>query len=86
MSWRDILKAISEKEKKDAASKLRQELVNSRDLTNKEKKEFNDRIMNLKNKSDSMFPFEVQYLRARIAGKTDRQAIIEIFNEHDRGD
>ena len=28
-----------------------------------------------------MFPFEVQYLRARIAGKTDSQALIEIYNK-----
>lgn len=86
MNWKTILKGLSEKEKKDAASKLRQELVNAKGLTNKEKKEFNDRIMNLKNKSDSMFPFEVQYIRARIAGKTDRQAITEIYNKNKRGD
>jgi len=86
MSWREILKGLSEKERNDTTAKLRQELVNAKGLTNKERKELNVRIKNSKNKSDSMFPFEVKYLRKRIAGKTDAQAFTEIFNEHDRGD
>ena len=86
MSWREILKGLSEKERNDTTAKLRQELVNAKGLTNKERKELNVRIMNSKNKSDSIFPFEVQYLRKRIAGKTHSQAITEVFNENEKGD
>jgi|TARA_R110002012_G_scaffold320784_1_gene545547 hypothetical protein len=86
MSWKTILKGLSEKEKNDTSAKLRQELINAKDLTNQQTKEIKKRILNLKNKSDSMFPFEVQYLRARIAGKTDMQALTEIYNKNKRGD
>ena len=79
MSWREILKGLSEKEKNDTTAKLRQELVNAKGLTNQEKKEIRKRLLNLKNKSDSMFPFEVQFIRAKIAGKTDNQAYREIM-------
>ena len=79
MSWREILKGLSEKERNDTTAKLRQELVNAKGLTNQEKKEIRKRLLNLKNKSDSMFPFEVQFIRARIAGKTDNQAYREIM-------
>lgn len=86
MSWREILKGLSEKKRNDTTAKLRQEVINAKGLTNKEKKELNVRIMNLKNKNDTMFPFEVQYLRKRIAGKTHAQALTEIFNENEKGD
>ena len=84
MSWQDILKVISEKE--NTASELRQELVNTKGLTNEQISEVKKRIRNLKNKSDKMFPFEVQYIRARIAGKTDSQALREIMSKHKKGD
>ena len=86
MSWKTILKGLSEKEKNDTSAKLRQELINAKDLTNQQTKEIKKRISKLKNTSDSMFPFEVQYLRARIAGKTDMQALTEIYNKNKRGD
>jgi len=78
MSWKEILKGLSEKEKRNAAEELRQELIKAKDLTNQQTKEIKKRILNLKNKSDSMFPFEVKYIRLRIAGKTDIQALVEI--------
>ena len=34
MSWQEILKGLSEKEKRNAAEELRQELVNAKGLTN----------------------------------------------------
>ncbi len=80
MSWKTILKGLSEKEKNDTSAKLRQELINAKGLKDEQTKEIRKRILNLKNKSDSMFPFEVQYIRLRIAGKTDMQAITEIYS------
>ncbi len=79
MSWKTILKGLSEKEKNDTSAKLRQELINAKGLTNEQTKEIRKRLLNLKNKSDRFFPFEVQFIRAKIAGKTDNQAYIEIM-------
>ena len=80
MSWKTILKGLSEKKKNDTSAKLRQELINAKGLTNQQTKEIMKRILNLKNKSDNFFPIEVQYIRLRIAGKTDMQALVEIHS------
>ena len=50
MSWKTILKGLSEKEKNDTSAKLRQELINAKGLTNEQTKEIRKRILNLKEK------------------------------------